>query len=395
MSSLPKQVSQFWNWSLEADEFRGNMNLYMDVTTAVIWQGHPTGIARVVKNLSMSMARNFSRITLLAMGASGFVICDESMRKTSRKAVFSPDDVLFSAGANWDIENYNGYLNEAKELGVVVSVLFHDAIPVLFPHFYGPGFAKIYEAWLLDTLRLVDHVVSISESTKNDLVAICREHDIAVPPIDVVRNGDKLPLKDVAETSASTKDSDGYILSVGTLEYRKNHTVLVNAYRMIITDGLCERSLLPRLVIVGRPGWMDCDLVFQIGNDPQLEGLIEIVSDISDVELDGLYRNCLFTVFPAIYEGWGLPVAESLAYGKQCITSDSSSMKEIAPELTWFAHPLKVDSWAEAILALALDPSTLEAENARVSSEYAITSWKDSAESVYGAIVKMMIKGEG
>jgi len=170
-----------------------------------------------------------------------------------------------------------------------------------------------------------------------------------------------------------------FILTVGTIEYRKNHITLINAYRLLVSEGNMD---LPALVIVGRPGWLDNSLAYQIENDPSIHNLVHVYSDVSDDDLDYLYRNCLFTVYPSIYEGWGLPVAESLRYGKQCITSNSSSMLEIAPELTRFAHPLKVEEWARSIYELTNDPDMLARENSKVSESYLGTTWEQCANEI-------------
>ncbi len=72
----------------------------------------------------------------------------------------------------------------------------------------------------------------------------------------------------------------------------------------------------PSWFLVGRPGWIDGNVSFQVANDRLLKDLVQVVTDASDAELTELYQHSLFTLFPAIYEGWGLPVAESLRYGK-------------------------------------------------------------------------------
>jgi len=368
------------------------MTIYIDVTTAVRWKGHPTGIARVVENLALSLAIKNSNVQLVGLKDNEILEYSDELLETHKLAFLKERDIFLSIGANWDIENYNQLLKGLKSNGVIISVLFYDVIPILYPYFYGPGFSEIYRLWLIETLELADHGFAISASTKADLANICKETGVDIFPIDVIRIGDKLPLQVNNEILpvSNVVEIDRFILAVGTIEYRKNHSVLLNAYRLIMAEQLCDKAVLPTLVIIGRPGWLDNNILFQIDNDPLLKEAVVVVSDINDAELDKLYQSCMFTVFPAIYEGWGLPVAESLSYGKQCITSYSSSMKEIAPELTRFAHPLKVEEWAEAIVDLTVNSGKLNSENAAIRENYKITSWDQTASLTYEALRKLM-----
>src|SRR5438045_6658259 len=97
---------------------------------------------------------------------------------------------------------------------------------------------------------------------------------------------------------------------------------------------------LPHLVIVGGVSWDGENTERFFKQDRRIEGLVHILDEIDDAALDRLYRNCLFTVYPSLYEGWGLPVGESLNYGKICIATNTSSVPEIAPALTDLLDPL-------------------------------------------------------
>ena len=100
-----------------------------------------------------------------------------------------------------------------------------------------------------------------------------------------------------------------------------------------------------------------------------------------------LYKRCLFTLFPAIYEGWGLPVAESLKHGKPCISSNTSSMVEIAPHLTRFASPYSIEEWADQIEELLFSPDQLTSETNRICSEYIPTKWTETAKAILNQII--------
>jgi len=362
------------------------MTIYFDYTTLARWTGNPTGISRVMHLIGDALEQldssvvpvNFSEQQVLhrydpSTGAGG-----ESVEPTT-------GDIVFSAGASWDIPGLNDCLRRVRNAGAKISVLFYDTIPDKFPYCFGPGFPDIYRDWLRDILSIADASFAISANTKRDVEEFAARNGMPAPVISVIRLGDEIhrvpagsitPRPDIAGLGK-------FVLSVGTLECRKNHIALVNAYRLMASDG---KSNIPKLVIVGRQGWLDYSIKFQIENDPVIADSIVVMSDVSDAELDYLYANAMFTLYPALYEGWGLPVAESLRYGKQCITSATSSMTEIAPALTRFAHPLKVEEWARQIEVLSQDPVLLANETARIAEGYRGTSWKQSAEQVLAGL---------
>jgi glycosyltransferase involved in cell wall biosynthesis len=362
------------------------MTIYFDYTTLARWTGNPTGISRVMHLIGDELEKLDSNIVPVCFSEQQVLHrYDPATGSTGDSVQPATDDIVFSAGASWDIPGLNDCLRRVRGEGVKVSVLFYDTIPDILPYTYGPGFADIYRSWLRDTLSIVDASFAISENTKRDVVEFAAKNGIAAPSISVIRLGDEIHRESPGSVIPRPEIAGlgKFVLAVGTVECRKNHIALVNAYRLMASEG---KEDIPKLVIVGRPGWLDYSIKFQIENDPLIADQIVVMSDISDGELDYLYSNAMFTLYPALYEGWGLPVAESLRYGKQCITSATSSMVEIAPDLTRFAHPLKVDEWAQQIVMLSHDPELLATETARIVDSYRGTSWKESAEQVLGGL---------
>ena len=99
---------------------------------------------------------------------------------------------------------------------------------------------------------------------------------------------------------------------------------------------------------------------------------------VNDRELRWLYRRCLFTLYPSHYEGWGLPVAESLIYGKHCICSNASSLPEVGGGLVDYHDPLDALGCQALIERTLFEPGWLSEREARIRREYRTTSWKDS-----------------
>ncbi len=114
--------------------------------------------------------------------------------------------------------------------------------------------------------------------------------------------------------------------------------------------------------------------------DPHTRDQFVILEDTTDEELTWLYQHCAFTVYPSFYEGWGLPIAESLAHGIPCLSSNTSSMPEIAADLMSFFDPASTDECLGAIQGL-LDPAGYELAVSR-AKQYKITTWNTTFDQV-------------
>ncbi|MBC7943033.1 glycosyltransferase, partial [Candidatus Saccharibacteria bacterium] len=119
-------------------------------------------------------------------------------------------------------------------------------------------------------------------------------------------------------------------------------------------------------------------------NDPDTKDLFVFLHDASDEELSWIYDHSLFSVYPSHYEGWGLPVAESIAHGVPCIASNTSSIPEIAGDLIPYFSPTSTDECLQAICGL-LDDKTLSNAKQKISA-YRPTSWDETFAQIRGII---------
>jgi len=133
-------------------------------------------------------------------------------------------------------------------------------------------------------------------------------------------------------------------------------------------------------VIVGRPGWLAHDIYTIIANDPETKDKFIFLKNVTDNELAWLYKNCAFTIYPSFYEGWGLPVAESIGYGVPCLCSNTSSIPEIAGDIVDYFSPSSPEECLEAMVRL-LKPAELAKAKKRVV-RYVPTSWDTTADAV-------------
>lgn len=145
---------------------------------------------------------------------------------------------------------------------------------------------------------------------------------------------------------------DDFWLSVGTIEPRKNHARLVLAYARYLALG---GKAMP-LVLAGGKGWM------MEGFDDQLLRLgvrdkVIITGYVSDSELIWLYRNCFASLYPSLFEGFGLPVLEAMQHGAATLAASSSSLPEVVGDAALLIDPEDVEAWAREMLRLQAEPA--------------------------------------
>lgn len=300
-------------------------------------------------------------------------------RRHCREVQFLSGDVYITLGADWWLEHKDLrklYAIKAKT-GIKVLGICYDIIPIKFPHLCIEQVAQIFSRYIVDLSWCADRILCISENTRHDLSQFVKSVNGRLPRLEVIQLGSEIKAKTgtVNETIQNICKRP-FILYVSTIERRKNHEVLYRAYTRLVERG---RRDLPRLVFVGMPGWGVSDIFAALRFDPRIKGLIVQLNQVNDAELDLLYRHALFSVFPSLYEGWGLPVAESLAYGKFCIVSNTSSLPEVGSDLVEYLDPWDLPVWVERLAYYFDNPMEIKKREEKISSGYIPTTWADTA----------------
>lgn len=266
--------------------------------------------------------------------------------------------------------------------GVASGVLVHDLFAVTMPELCHEGAVETFETQLLAGLQTWDFVITNSEATAKDvrrfLAERLPERRLPVIPAPLAHDFATRPAARAAEAAPLPQGvrDRRFVLAVGTIEPRKNYASLLAAWAALGR----RRADLPQLVIVGRPGWRSEALVEQLrqGATPGVLWL----EDVSDAQLDALYRGCLFTVFPSLAEGWGLPIGEALARGKACVSSGTSAMPEASDGLAVLIDPHDVQSLETAMETLIYDPAALADSEARIRARFRARTWTDVAAAI-------------
>lgn len=363
------------------------MKIFIDCTDLLKWEGNYTGIQTVSINLIKEALLMFSEnCSLVRYDDEKNIIATVNPEKLNitvnyknkpQELIFDdnsnfPKDAIFLiTGGAWNNLNMLDLLIiHKKKHNLKVYSLIYDLIPFIVPYNYQSDFPKIYKKYLTKIINLSDNILPISQSTKNDLLTYISHSLLINKKINVIRLGDRVITK---LTKNKPAYSDKFILSVGTFEVRKNYQIIYRAYKYAQLINV----ELPKIIIVGRKGTLVNDLLEIISNDKSVENKIIIKNDVKDNELNKLFQECLFTIYPSIYEGWGIPIAESMIYGKACIASKTSSMVEIAGDLVDYFNPYNEKQLFELIQKYSNDNIRLELEK-RIIKNYHPTTWKNT-----------------
>lgn len=310
----------------------------------------------------------------------------ESAEAISLEDACAPGDCLLVLGSPWMRQDYAQTVRWVRdERRMRFAMLVYDLVPLRRPEWCDRFLTGSFVAWHKSVLPLADQVFAISRATASDVEAWAKELGIALPTtVQALPMGTGLEQPGnlaAAEPAASSADrlpaSGSYVLFVSTIEARKNHALLFRVWRRLMTELPPEQ--VPILVFAGRVGWMVSDLMQQLENAHWLGGKIQLVHAPTDVELAALYRGCRFTLFPSLFEGWGLPVSESLALGKACIASNRTSLPEAGGDLARYFDPENLEDAFETIRAVIQDPEGLESWNARIARDFRHVPWQASA----------------
>ena len=307
-----------------------------------------------------------------------------------------PGDALLVLGSPWFRAEYSRLARYVRdERRMRFGVLIHDLVPVLHPEWSHSGVARTFKDWYGDVLPFCDLVLANSRHTASDVEAYAREGGITLPGSVIavpVGTGFGPPAAVDSARPEGLPPAGSYVLFVSTLEARKNHALAVAVWRRLLAEvraGTRAAASVPDLVFAGRVGWLVADLVQELENTDWLGGRVKLIQEPSDMALQALYQGCLFTFFPSLHEGWGLPVTESLSLGKPCLVSNAAALPEAGGVLCRYFDPEDVPGACREVTALLDDRPGLAAWEMQVRAEFRPVAWTTTAEAVLGAVAAL------
>ncbi|VCU69465.1 Capsular glucan synthase [Pigmentiphaga humi] len=345
--------------------------------------GNPTGIATYTAALAAHLPRE-------GVAVRPYALPPTRRRPGLARSAYLPHSYLVHAASEYlgcqpaaavdaDVFHFTDHRVVRTRCPSVATV--HDAIPLQFPHWASARLRLLKNVVMKRMIRRADLFVSVSHFARAEL-----EEFFGLPP-DRVRTvhcgiADEWlqPLLG-GENVLSSRGlrPRGYFLFVGGLQPRKNVDRLVQAHRSLPEH---LRREFP-LVVVGRMGWRCEDTAATLSRAQATGEPLIWLDDVEDfATLRHLYRGAAALTFPSLYEGFGLPVLEAFASETPVITSNASSLPEVAGEAALLVDPFSVDEIAGAMLRIVDDPALAEQLRVQGRQRVAQFSWRRTAAAL-------------
>jgi glycosyltransferase involved in cell wall biosynthesis len=227
----------------------------------------------------------------------------------------------------------------------------HDLSFVRVPETAAPRLKRYLDAAVPRSVARADHILADSDATRRDLMALYRVPD---DKISVLLSGVDPRFQPSAVPVESLRaryhlPDRPYILSVGTVQPRKNYARLIQALAALRRSGQDID-----LVIVGGKGWLE-DPIYAMIRAEGVEGHVHFAGFADEADLSALYTHAAVVALPSLYEGFGLPVLEAMGCATPVVTSNISSLPEVAGDAALTIDPLDVNALTDAILRLLTD----------------------------------------
>jgi len=319
-----------------------------------------TGIGRYARNLAHALAGPMPDgpdLLLICSPGSDLDGLAAGGPRVRVSAVCSPDPLWDQVELpllleRWGAEVYHTPVLPVPVVRVCPTVLtLHDAIPAATPNLCSPSFRSFFDRWIDPSLRVTDHVVTVSEAARSDILS-----HLGVPPdgISVVyqsipRAFFKTDDRAVAAVRERHRLSGPYVLFVGSLEPRKGPD------RLIATFGrVAQGHPDVTLVLAGSRADPAYPLEAMV-RDAGVSGRVRLLGYVDDGDLPALYAGARAFVFPSRAEGFGLPVLEAMAAGTPVAAADIPALRESAGDAALFADPDDETALARAVETLLTD----------------------------------------
>ena len=291
---------------------------------------------------------------------------------------FAAGDCLFVPGSFWLGKYAPRLVAQARAAGVPVTAFVHDVVLLSHPGWLSPHHSEQFRRGCDSFLPGCAAIICNSSHTRAELRRLVPA--TARLPVHTCRLGDRPFARPSQDIPAAVTEMLGqrYVMFVSTLIPRKNHRLLIEAWRRLRNE---FGPSTPYLLLVGG-GAPDPVLSEMLEREQAEGGRIVRITDADDAALDLLYKHAWMTAYPSLAEGYGIPVAEALSRGRICLAAPSGGVKEIDGNLIDFIDPLEPESVVAAVRNYLRDEGLRLSREAEIRRNYRSTDWSDTARTV-------------
>jgi len=296
--------------------------------------------------------------------------------------------LFFDIDSVWPNEPPRYYLYTIlKHRDVKIAVLIHDVITMTHPQYSTQDQIRTFLPYLDAGLAYADLCVTTTEFTRNEIKKMlekmnCKQLQFSIAPLGanfiVCRKSDPkidLEVKGIANTAP-------YLLTVATIEPRKNHKVILDAYDLAL------KNTNVNIVFAGRKGENMDAFLRRLYRHPQYGKRIFHFEGKNDETISYLYQKALYTILPTYIEGFGIPVVESLIANTPPLLSDIPVMREVAGDYAQYFDPDSPVELAELLMSGLSDPEEYRKRKAALQS-YRPHTWEDFGKALENGILSL------
>ena len=294
------------------------------------------------------------------------------------------------------LPKYQSQLECWKRNGVKIHILVYDLLPVLHPEWFHRKTTLHYYKWLRSAAIVSDSIVCISKTVKNDLATwLVRKYSLTERdlPINIIPMGGNIgasiPSMGLPENASQLLTHfmlRKTALMVGTLEPRKGHAQVLNAF-----EHIWKKNDESNLLIVGKPGWKTEQLQKRILQNPRYEKNLFWIKNVSDEFLEKIYSVSYGLIMASKGEGFGLPLIEAMQYGMPVLARDLPEFREISGSGVSFFEG-KSENLTDAVFRWLNQEKKLE--STRISPAVMKASWENSTNALLAVILDIHNKNE-
>ncbi|MCY1670978.1 glycosyltransferase family 1 protein [Novosphingobium sp. SL115] len=263
--------------------------------------------------------------------------------------------------------------------------MVHDLIPIEFPEYARPGGADLHRKRMDTLAACADAVIVNSAATGRSFQPWIERSGRNIDVHVALLGTEPMAPPSISAPAKTGPDERPWFVCLGTIEPRKNHLLLLHLWRHLAET--LPAGDVPRLVIIGKRGWENEQVLDMLDRCPALRPHVEEVSGCSDVQLATLLRGARALLMPSFAEGFGMPVAEALSVGVPVICSDIPAHHEVGGDAPDYIDPLDGPGWKAAILDHACRGPTHVAQMQRLDT-WQEPTWdrhmKIAAEAIAG-----------
>ena len=264
--------------------------------------------------------------------------------------------------------NSTGFKNWTTRSNVRPIYLVHDLIPITHPQFCRAGEADRHRDRMRNVLTTATGVIGNSQATLDELAQFAVSENLSMPPSLAAWLGiDPLPAATRLPASQPT------FVTLGTIEGRKNHLLLLEVWTRLI-DRLGNAA--PKLLIIGQRGW-EAEAVFKmLDTNEKLRTHVIELSRCTDQQLAARLASACALLFPSFAEGYGLPLIEAIAGGVPAVASDLPVFRELCGDVPTYLSATEVTAWEAAISDYAAPESAQRSAQLKRMKHFEPPTWQ-------------------